>query len=134
MAPPGELDWNTLRNILLYRLRFDNYLKPFSYWFILNSIRTIAILVFLFQKKFIKVTMCLFFNQKQFVLRFHTNNWLQDQCIFTKFISLLGNRLWRDERIQAFILCLFEAGQKTIPSILMVPQALWWVFDLELSA
>jgi len=51
---------------------------------------------------------------------------------FKKFISLLGNRLWRDQRIQAFTLCLFEAGQKTIPSILLVPQALWWVFDLEI--
>jgi len=39
-------------------------LKPFSYWFFLNSVRTIAILVFLFQKKFITVTMCFLFKPK----------------------------------------------------------------------
>jgi len=40
--------------------------------------------------------MCFFLNQKQFVLRFHTNNWLQGQCIFYEIYFFTGE--WIVER------------------------------------
>ena len=64
--------------------------------------------------------MCFFLNQKKILFCvFIRLIGYKVSVFYTKFISVLGNRLWRDERIQTFILCLFEAGQKTIPSILM---------------
>ena len=42
--------------------------------------------------------MCFFLNQKQFVLRFHTNNWLQGQCIFFFKEIYFFTREWIVER------------------------------------
>jgi len=37
--------------------------------------------------------MCFFLNQQQFVMRFHTINWLQGQCIFYEIYFCTGEQI-----------------------------------------